>query len=309
MFDASSIYQRFKDIDLNTLFDQLIQFGIWFVFILVLTWLIQKAVNRSITGMAARYRTKKAIRFISYILIVILAIVTFTGKAQYFSLTIGLISAGIAFALQEVVLSIAGWVAIYASNIYKPGDRIEINGIKGDVIDIGMTKTTLMEVGVWISSDNYSGRIVQVSNSNVFKTSVHNYSTDFPFLWDEINLPIEYGSDVNEAFEILEKVTESLLLPYARTAAEEWKRMTRKYLIEKANVEPTVSMKLTDNWIEFNIRYVVDYKQRRGTKGQVYRELYERILGTNGKVTLASATFGITDMPELDVRMNKDDQK
>ena len=78
-----------------------------------------------------------------------------------------------------------------------------MNGVKGDVIDIGITKTTLMEIGNWVSGDNYSGRIVQISNSFIFKGSVHNYSTDFPFVWDEINLPIRYGSDIVLAKEII----------------------------------------------------------------------------------------------------------
>ncbi|MBK8501669.1 MAG: mechanosensitive ion channel [Saprospiraceae bacterium] len=282
-----------------------VQFIIWTLFILFLTWLLQKLISRTITENMIRYRTKKAVRLFSYFLIIILAIVSFTGKLQYLTITIGLITAGIAFALQEIVLSVAGWIAIFSSSIYKPGDRIEINNIKGDVIDIGITKTTLMEIGDWVSSDNYNGRIVQVSNAFVFKSAVRNYSTDFPFVWDEINIPIKYGSDVKLAYQIMNDVAKKSLTEYARFAKVEWQKMISKYLIEAANVEPTIAMTLNDNWIEYNIRYVVDYKRRRLAKHDLFVDLYEAIDQTKGKVTLASATFELTGIPEIDVRLSK----
>lgn len=102
--------------------------------------------------------------------------------------------AGIAVALQAVIASLAGWVAIAFGRFYSTGDRIQLGGVKGDVIDIGILRTTLMEVGQWVDGDLYNGRIVRIANSFVFKEPVFNYSADFPFLWDEIKLPIRYGS-------------------------------------------------------------------------------------------------------------------
>ena len=95
-----------------------------------------------------------------------------------------------AITLQELILSIAGSLYIFFVKVYQPGDRIEINGIKGDVIDINSMYTTMMEIGEWVSSDNYSGRIVKLSNAFVFKGPIYNFSQDFPFIWDEFNLPI-----------------------------------------------------------------------------------------------------------------------
>jgi small-conductance mechanosensitive channel len=198
---------------------------------------------------------------------------------------------------------VAGWVAIFSSNLYNPGDRIEINKVKGDVIDIGITKTTLMEIGEWVNSDNYNGRIVKVSNAFVFKGTIHNYSTDFPFVWDEINLPVRYGSDLVLANRLIMQTAEKLLYEYAQFAKKHWKDMVKKYLIEDAHVEPTLTFKLTDNWIEFNLRFVVDYKRRRTTKNELFRELQTAIESTNGKVVLASATYEVTGIPEVKVNI------
>lgn len=305
MEEFNNLITEIRNLESAGVLLQLIQFIIWALFILILAWLLQKVISRTITENMIRYRTKKAVRLFSYFLIIVLAIVSFTGKLQYLTITIGLISAGIAFALQEVVLSVAGWISIFGSSIYKPGDRIEINNIKGDVIDIGITKTTLMEIGDWVSSDNYNGVIVQVSNAFVFKSAVRNYSTDFPFVWDEINIPIKYGSDVRMAYHIMQEVTKKSLADYAKFAKVEWQRMVNKYLIEDAIIQPTVAMTLNDNWIEYNIRYIVDFKKRRLTKHELFIDLYEAIEKTEGKVTMASATFELTGMPPIDVKINK----
>lgn len=232
-----------------------------------------------------------------------LAIISFTGRLQYFTITIGLISAGIAFALQEVILSVAGWIAIFTSGTFKPGDRIEINNIRGDVIDIGITKTTLMEIGDWVSSDNYNGRIVQVSNANLFRSPIKNYSTDFPFVWDEINLPIRYGSDIALANQLFKTVMMQHLSDYSEFAKSHWKSMVKKYMIENANVEPDVCIKLTDNWIEFNLRYVVDYKKRRSIKSLLFTDILQTIENSQGKVSLASATIELSGLPEVHVAL------
>jgi small-conductance mechanosensitive channel len=162
-----------------------------------------------------------------------------------------------------------------------------------------------MEIGAWSDSDNYSGRIVRLSNAFVFKGPVHNYSTDFPFVWDEINLPVHYGSDVQLATQLLLDAATDILGDYPAQAEKHWKIMVRKYLIENAVVAPTVGIKLTDNWIEFNLRYVVAFEKRRTTRTQLFTRILEEIGKTNGKVALASETFEVLEVPDLKVQLKK----
>src|SRR5690606_5854844 len=119
------------------------------------------------------------------------------------TVALGVAGAGIAFALQEVITSVAGWMATIFGNFYKTGDRVQLGGIKGDVIDIGVLRTTIMETGEWVNGDLYNGRIVLVANSFVFKEPVFNYSGDFSFLWDEIVISVQYGSDIALAKKIM----------------------------------------------------------------------------------------------------------
>lgn len=176
-----------------------IKYLIWVIAIILVISFIRRFLKKRLPDSTIRYKAQKGIEIIGYTLIILLTISYFTGNIKDFTLAIGLLTAGITITLQELILSIAGSFYIFFVKVYKPGDRIEINGIKGDVIDIDSIYTTMMEIGEWISSDNYSGRIVKLSNSYVFKGAIYNYSQDFPFVWDEFNLPIKYGSDIELA--------------------------------------------------------------------------------------------------------------
>jgi len=169
------------------------------------------------------------------------------------------------------------------------------------VINIDSIYTTMMEIGEWVSSDNCSGRIVKLSNAFVFKGPIYNYSQDFPFVWDEFNLPIRYGSDIELTKSIVISVAQKHLSEYVKESIADWKEVVEKYYIEDAQVEPTLAITMTDNWIQLNLRYIVDYKKRRYVKHLLNDEIGKRILESAGKVQLASATFEIVTIPTLKV--------
>jgi small-conductance mechanosensitive channel len=148
-----------------------------------------------------------------------------------------------------------------------------------------------------------------LSNAFVFKGPVYNYSQDFPFVWDEFNLPIRYGSDMEMAKAIVISVAQEKLSDYVNESLADWKNVVDKYYIENAKVEPTLAITLTDNWIQFNLRYIVDYKKRRHTKHILNEEIAKRIMATEGKVTLASATFEIVSIPTIKVNEEQKSEK
>ena len=226
----------------------------------------------------------------------------FSGQLGGLHVALGIAGAGVAFALQEVITSLAGWVALSFGGFYKTGDRIQLGGIRGDVIDIGILRTTVMECGGWVNGDLYNGRIVRIANSFVFKEPVFNYSVDFPFLWDEIIIPVKYESDQKLTREILQRVVYEIIGDYAVHSRTVWKKMVEKYKIEEAKVEPMVTMIANDNWMEFTIRYVVDYKARRSTKDLLFTRILEEFAQTEGRVLIASTSTDIrlVEAPILD---------
>ena len=283
----------------------IVKYLLWVLFIIIVIKLTRRVLRRRISNTSARYKSQKGIEILGYILLILLSLFYFSGSMKNFTIAIGVFTAGIAFTLQELILSLAGSVYIFLVKVYKPGDRIEINGIKGDVIDVDSIYTTMMEIGQWVSSDNYSGRIVKLSNAFVFKGPIYNYSQDFPFIWDEFNLPIKYGSDIELAKRIVIKIARKVLSDYTLNSKAKWNDVVNKYYIENAEVDPTLAITLNDNWIQFNLRYIVDYKKRRGTKDVLNDEIRKEIYLTNGKVMLASTTLELIKIPKLEVDVNK----
>lgn len=284
------------------------KFIILIVSIVVITFFIkilQKSLSRYIESSETRYRTRKFVKFLGFLLTILTVSVIFSDKLGGMTVAFGVAGAGVAFALQEVIASIAGWVAVSFGNFYRVGDRVQLGGIMGDVIDIGVLRTTLMECGQWVNADQYNGRIVRIANSFVFKEPVFNYSADFPFLWDELTMPVKYGSDYALARKIFLDVLNEVVGDYAKYAGESWGKIVRKYLIEAASVEPMVIMKLTHNWVLFTLRYVVDYKERRNTSDRIFTRILEEIDKTDGRVSVASATIQITEGPPIDVRLSE----
>ncbi|MDJ0800457.1 MAG: mechanosensitive ion channel [Calothrix sp. MO_167.B12] len=268
---------------------------------------LNKTVPRYIQDSDARYHFRKIVSFISYILMMLFAASVFSDRFRQLTVLFGFIGAGVAFALQEVIASFAGWAAISLGQFYRPGDRVLLGGIMGDVIDISILRTTLMECGDWVKADLYNGRIVRIANSFVFKEPVYNYSGDFPFVWDEISIPIKYGSDRRLVREILQKVADEVVGEYIPIARTNWQRMVHKYLIEDARIEPAVTLMPNDNWIEFTLRYVVDYKKRRGKKDELFSRILDEIDKTEDRVAVASTTVHLVQTPILDVRLQKQD--
>lgn len=277
---------------------------------IAIVWGIIKLVNRNLSGKIknthARYRTRKFVSFIGYILVVVLITTVYSDKLGGLTVALGVAGAGIAFALQEVITSVAGWLAIVFGSFYKTGDRVELGGIKGDVIDIGVLRTTIMETGEWVNGDLYNGRIVLVANSFVFKEPVFNYSGDFSFLWDEIVISVQYGSDVEKTRKILQNAAEEIVTEFKTQAQSEWSVMTRKYMIEKARTEPMVTLTANDNGLLFTLRYTVDFKQRRGTKDKLFTKIISDITAAGDDIKLPQATLELIKMPEMEVRQKKE---
>lgn len=281
-----------------------ISVGIAIIFVMVLRRAAQRYIGQQVTDTTTRYRVNKGFTLLSYALILLALGVIFSDRLGGLTVAFGVAGAGIAFALQEVIASIAGWVAISFSRFYSPGDRVQLGGIKGDVIDIGILRTTLMEIGEWVDGDNYSGRIVRIANSYVFKDPVFNYSADLPFLWDEIKLPVRYGCDWKFAKSTLERILQEECGESAPAFRGAWDKAVQKYALEDARIDPLVTIKANDNWIEMTGRYIVGFRARRSTKDRIFTRLLEEVDLSDGRIKLASATFDIVSLPRFNVQLN-----
>ena len=301
------IPQEVEDVLFDPTVGKLVVIVVGLIIIFSLRRVIRSSLSARVEDNTTRYRTRKLVEFASYLVMALFVATVFSDKLGGFTVAFGVAGAGIAFALQEVIASVAGWIEISFSNLYKIGDRVMLGGIKGDVIDIGVLRTTVFQLGDWVAGDLYNGKIVRIANSVVFKEPVLNYSGDFPFLWDEITVPLRHGSDRNRAREILETAAQDITGDYARQVQKTWDTMTRNYVIENARLEPMVTMVMDENWLTYTVRYVVEFKKRRGTKDLLFTRILDEIERTDGAVSIASAAQEITLMRPsvLDVALSE----
>lgn len=278
---------------------------------LIVLWFLIRFIRKffilNVKDNEHRYTLNKLNSSIGYVLGIILIMLSYSDKMQNIGIALGVAGAGIAFALQEVIVSFAGWLAIMIGGFFRTGDRVQMGGVRGDVMDIGILRTTIMETGQWIEGDLYSGRMVFVANSFVFKEPVYNYSGEFPFLWDEIKIPIKYGSDYELAKELILNIGIKIAGDLTESSREKWNNLQNKYHLEFAQTSPMISIKANDNWVEYTLRFVVDYRRRRSTKTELFLSILKSVEETKGKVEFASATIQLVDTPDFNLHLSKDE--
>lgn len=150
---------QLKSLWFNPLTGKLLSAVIALLVVFALGRLLLRSVEHYVNDNDARYRARKVVSFTRYAISLVALAIIFSERLAGFTVVFGVAGAGIAFALQEVIASIAGWMAISSGGFYSIGDRVQVGGIRGDVIDIGVLRTTVMEVGQWVEGDLYNGRI------------------------------------------------------------------------------------------------------------------------------------------------------
>jgi small-conductance mechanosensitive channel len=220
------------------------------------------------------------------------------GFGSNFTVAMGILGAGIAFASQETIGSFAGYLNIVTGNLYRIGDRVRLGDVTGDVLDISMLRTTVMEIGEWVKAEQYTGRVVTIANRAVFSDPVFNYTQHWDYLWDEITIPITYDSDWRQAREIMLDHAEEYTAHLQEEAQARLQRLMKRYPVHEQSVQPRLYIVMTDNWIELTLRYVVEVRERRNVMGRLHNELLQHF-DELPDITVASATFEIVGFPPL----------
>jgi small-conductance mechanosensitive channel len=225
---------------------------------------------------------------------------------------LGLVGAGLAFALQKVITSFAGYFVILRGKTFNVGDRITMGGVRGDVIALNFIQTIIMEMGeppsvqdsdpgMWVQSRQYSGRIVTATNSKIFEEPVYNYTRDFPFIWEEMHLPISYNDDWSVVENILLDAAGRQTVQIEEIATPTLKILQDKFSIEPGDIQPRVFMRLTDNWVELTVRFLCKDHDIRGLKDRMSREIIRNL--DQAKIGIASSTYDIVGLPPIRVQM------
>jgi small-conductance mechanosensitive channel len=252
-----------------------------------------------------RFWTRQALSIATAALLLLSLLSIWFDDPARLATGVGLVSAGLAFALQKVVTSLAGYFVIIRSKVFRVGDRITMGGVRGDVISLGFLKTTIMEMGdptgepssVWVHGRQYTGRIVTVTNDKIFEEPVFNSTRDFPFIWEEIHIPITYPSNRARAERILLDVAEKATVETQKEAEPHLRHMADQYQVDIEMLTPRVYYRITDNWLELSVRFLVNDRSSREIKDIVSRQILEQF--DEAQIGIASTTIDIVALPTL----------
>lgn len=217
---------------------------------------------------------------------------------------LGLAAAGIAIAAQKAVTSFAGYLVIMRGNTFTVGDRIKMGGVRGDVIALGFLQTRIMEMGqprevneqedpgMWVRARQFSGRIVTITNDKIFDEPVYNYTREFPYIWEEMHIPLPYRDDRVRAEQILLDAVRAASESFSKDAVGARQRLERKYGLDHESLEPRVFWTLTDNWLELAVRFVVPEHGVRDVKDRIARTIITEF--DRAGLEIASSTSEVT---------------
>ena len=288
--------------------------SIVFIAVIVGLRMALRAIVGSMIGRAddattqTKFWTRQGISLLAAVILILGLLSIWFNDPTRLATAFGLMSAGLAFALQQVVTSVAGYFVVLRGNTFTVGDRISMGGVRGDVMRLGFIQTTIMEMGqppgmqgaepsMWVRSRQFTGRIVTVSNAKVFAEPVYNYSRDFPFIWEEMAVPITYKADRDIVETILLDAARQHAVDPSSVALEAKENLQTRFGIEPIDLDPRVFYRITDNWLELTVRFIVGTHKIRGTKDAMSRQIMREL--DKAGIGIASATYDIVGMPSL----------
>jgi len=188
---------------------------------------------------------------------------------------LGLAGAGLTVAMKDFIVAFFGWFVLMGRNGIRVGDWVEINGVAGEVVEIGLLKTVLLETGNWTDSGHPTGRRVSFVNSFAIEDHFFNFSTSGQWMWDELQLTIPADQDPYAVVEQLQQLVAKDTENNARKAEEEWHSATTRYRVQSFSAEPAINVRPTGSGVEVRVRYITRAYERHETRQRLYQAVVE----------------------------------
>lgn len=265
---------------------------IFVIALLVLVrWLVLRAVHGRFEHSTSYFRTRKWVAYIAFAIGAYSIFTIWTDRGTNIGTYLGILSAGIAIALADVLENMAGWAYIVVRRPFKVGDRIEVQGRSGDVVDVRVFRFTMLEIGAWVDADQSTGRLVHVPNGKVFSEQVTNYTEGFPYIWDEISVMVTFESDWKRTEEIVrEAMAEHAPDTSDGTIARAIREAAHRYLIRYTHLTPNTYVSVKESGVMVSGRYLVPARQRRHIQDRLWRAILDSF-SLESNVALAYPTI------------------
>lgn len=256
-------------------------------------WLVLRTVKTRATEGDIYFRTRKWLAYLVTAIGFLGLVQIWIGGVAGLGTYLGILSAGLAIALADVLENLAGWVFIVARRPFSVGDRVEIDGHIGDVVDVRAFRFTVLEIGNWVDADQSTGRLIHIPNGKIFSDSLANYTEGFPFIWEEIKVLVTFESDWRNA----ERVVGGAMAEHAPSTEDgsirrAIQRAGQTYLIRYTHLDPKTYVSVMDSGVQIAGRFLVGVRERRGTQDRIWRSILEGV-SQDPTVDLAYPTYRI----------------
>ncbi|MDX1646723.1 MAG: mechanosensitive ion channel family protein [Longimicrobiales bacterium] len=231
-------------------------------------------VDRRLEDTELRYRWVKYTGNVAFVVALLALVQIWFTAIRSLGTFLGLVSAGLAIALRDLVADMAGWVFISWRRPFDVGDRIQIGPHAGDVVDRRLFQFTIMEIGNWVGADQSTGRLIHIPNQKVFSEPLANYVAGFPYLWNELPILLTFESNWRKAKALIRELADDLTVDITREATGPRRKGEPRFLIRYRVLTPVVYVSVGDSGVLLTLRYLSRPRERRG----ISSEMWERLL-------------------------------
>ena len=241
--------------------------------LLLLRRIILFVVNRRTKDVSTRYHWRKTSSYVTFgLCLFIVGAIWFQGFRSL-STYLGLVSAGVAIALQTPLANLAGWFFILWRRPFSVGDRIQVGEVRGDVIDQRIFMFSLMEIGNWVDAEQSTGRVIHIPNGKIFSEPLANYTDGFEHIWNEIAVLVTFESDWKKAKGLLSEIALKHGEKFTAPAERQIKEAASKMMIYLSKLTPIVYTSVKDHGVMLSLRYLCNPRNRRGSEEEIWEDI------------------------------------
>lgn len=252
--------------------------AIWLLFVGVRR-IVFHVLQKRVQDMARQYIATKTASYALGILAIVAVLRVWLGGMTGMAAYLGILSAGLAIALQDPLSNLAGWVFLVIRKPFVVGDRIQIGEHAGDVIDIRPFQFTIVEIANWVRADQSTGRIIHIPNGWTFRNSIANYSQGFNFIWNEVAVTVTFESDWRKAKGILGEIAEKHNAIRSEQAEREIRKAAQRFLVFYQHLTPIVWTAVVDIGVCLTIRYLCEPRKRRSSETAIWEGILDAFTG------------------------------
>jgi small-conductance mechanosensitive channel len=267
----------------RTALHHIVEALLWIVVVLFILYIAGRVIDRLFTGFTAenkRIDTLRAVvKFGAQALGALVILLIIIGMPTQTTTVLGLAGAGLTVAMKDFIVAFFGWFILMGRNGIRVGDWVEINGVGGEVVEVGLLKTVLLETGNWTDSSHPTGRRVSFVNSFAIEGHFFNFTTSGQWMWDELQIQVPASQDPYAVIDGIQKIVEQETSANTIKAEAEWQETTSHYRAKTLSAVPGMNVLPTGSGIEVHVRYITRAYERHETRKRLYEAIVSLMHG------------------------------